>query len=345
MSPKRILVCAPQIPFVRGGAELQVEQLVRALRENGFETETVALPFQDYPHERLIRSASAWRLLDLDADVVITTKFPSYFVSHPNKITWLFHNYRGVYDLQGTPYSGYSRNRPDDLQLIEWVHKNDREFLQESKKLLTISVNVRNRLRKFLDLDAEVLYAPPPLKDRIRCDAYERFIFAAQRLDSYKRTDLLIRALALVQNDVRAVIAGTGPEEAKLHALAKEIGVEDRIDFVGKINDEQLIDYYAKCRLVFFAPFDEDYGLTTLEAFYARKPVVTANDSGGTLEFVEHQVNGWIAEPEPKSMATGIQQVLELAEKMGEAGYQKVKHLSWEKTISRFREIFRDLHL
>jgi glycosyltransferase involved in cell wall biosynthesis len=297
------------------------------------------------PKRILVCAPSAWRLVDLQADIVITTKFPSYFVSHPNKITWLFHNYRGVYDLHGTPYSGYSRNRPDDLQLIEWIHSNDKEFLEESKKLLTISANVRNRLRKFLDLDAEVLYAPSPLKERIHCDAYEPFVFAAQRLDSYKRTDLLIRSMALVQNDVRAVIAGTGPEEKKLHALAKETDVEGRIDFVGKINDEQLIDYYAKCRLVFFAPFDEDYGLTTLEAFHAHKPVVTANDSGGPLEFVEHQVNGWISEPEPKSLASGIQQVSEQAEKMGEAGFKKVENLSWKKTISRFKEIFQDLHL
>jgi glycosyltransferase involved in cell wall biosynthesis len=345
VSPKRILVCAPQIPFVRGGAEIQVEQLVRALRENGFETETIALPFQDYSHERLIRNASVWRLLDLDADVVIATKFPSYFVSHPNKITWLFHNYRGAYDLHGTPYGGYSRNRSDDLQLIEWIHKHDKQFLPESKKILTISANVRNRLRNFLDLDGEVLYAPSPLKDRLRCDGYEPFVFAAQRLDSFKRTDLLIRAMALVPGNFRAVIAGTGPDESKLHTLAKELGTDHRIDFVGKITDQQLLDYYSRCRLVFFAPFDEDYGLTTIEAFQAKKPVLTATDSGGPLEFVEHRINGWIAEPDPDSLATGIQEVMEQAEKLGEAGHQKVKNLSWEKTISRFKEIFRDLHL
>ena len=343
MSPKRILVCAPQIPFVRGGAEIQVEQLVRALREDGFETEIVAIPFHDYPHETLIRSASAWRLLDLQADVVIATKFPSYFISHPNKITWLFHNYRGAYDLHGTPYSGYSRNRPDDLQLIEWIHQHDEDFLLESKKLLTISANVRNRLRKFLDLDGEVLYAPSPLKERIVCESYEPFVFAAQRLDSYKRTDLLIRAMAHCQ--FRAVIAGSGPEEAKLHALAIELGIEDRIDFAGKIHDDQLLDYYSRCSLVYFAPFDEDYGLTTLEAFQAKKPVLTAVDSGGPLEFVDHQLNGWIADPEPQSIATGIQKTLEHAKTWGEAGYEKVKDLSWQNTISRFKEIFRDLHL
>jgi len=348
VSPKRILVCSPQVPFVHGGAELLTNLLIRALRDETYESELIALPFQDYPHETLIRNATLWRLLDLPADVVIATKFPSYYVSHPNKIVWLFHNYRAVYDLHGTPYSGYSRSRPDDFQLIEWIHKQDREYLLEAKKLLTISANVKTRLRKFLNLDAEVLYPPPPLKERLYCKDYEPFIFAAQRLDAYKRTDLLIHSMALSPGNFKAVIAGTGPEELNLHKLVKEKGLEKRVEFVGKISDEELLKYYARCRMVFFAPFDEDYGFTTLEAFQARKPVLTATDSGGPLEFVEHGLNGWIADPEPSSIAAGIQQIMEqseLASKMGDKGFEKVNPMSWAKTISRFREIFRDLHL
>ena len=50
-------------------------------------------------------------------------------------------------------------------------------------------------------------------------------------------------------------------------------------------------------------PFDEDYGLATLEAFLAAKPVVTARDSGGTLEFVRDGVNGFVVEPDPAAIA------------------------------------------
>jgi glycosyltransferase involved in cell wall biosynthesis len=45
---------------------------------------------------------------------------------------------------------------------------------------------------------------------------------------------------------------------------------------------------------VLFAPYQEDYGYVTLEAFLSRKPVITARDSGGTLEFVEDGVNGYV---------------------------------------------------
>ncbi len=353
MRGSRILVCAPQTPFVRGGSEVLVEQLVSSLRAQEYKTDVVSLPFQDWPHEALIRSASIWRMLDLDklylpADAVIATKFPSYYVQHPNKIVWLFHNYRQIYDLYDTPYGGYSRRRTDDLQASQWIAVNDREFLLESQKILAISENVRNRLRKYLDLDAEVLYPPPPMQDRFHCKDYEPFIFVAQRLDPYKRTDLLLQSVELVEGDFKVLIAGTGPDETRLRDFVCEKGMENRVQFLGRITDEELIDYYARCRMVYYAPFDEDYGFTTVEAFLSHKPVLTASDSGGALEFVEHKTNGWIASPLPGEMAAGIREIIEqpdYAGRLGEEGYRKVRNLSWASTMARFQQIFTELHL
>ena len=53
-------------------------------------------------------------------------------------------------------------------------------------------------------------------------------------------------------------------------------------------------------------PFDEDFGYVTLEAFLSRKPVITATDSGGPLEFVDDGVNGSIIAPQPESLADAI---------------------------------------
>ena len=73
--------------------------------------------------------------------------------------------------------------------------------------------------------------------------------------------------------------------------------------FTGAVNDEALLELYAGALGVIYAPFDEDYGYVTLEAFLARKPVITARDSGGTLEFVVDGVNGWICDPRPDAVA------------------------------------------
>src|SRR5437870_12636751 len=101
----RIAVCAPQVPFTRGGAEIFADDLVAELRERGHETDLVTVPFKWYPGERVLTQAFLWRLLDLDEaegrriDLVIATKFPSYCIRHPNKIAWVLHQFRQAYEL------------------------------------------------------------------------------------------------------------------------------------------------------------------------------------------------------------------------------------------------------
>lgn len=94
---KRIIICATQVPFVRGGAEYLVDGLRDALLAHGHTVDVVSLPFAWRPLERITQSALAWRLLDLTqvngvaVDQVICTKFPSYLVAHPHKVVWLVH--------------------------------------------------------------------------------------------------------------------------------------------------------------------------------------------------------------------------------------------------------------
>ena len=61
----RIVVCEAQVPFVHGGAEVHVRELVRELRARGYQAELVSVPFKWYPKEEILPHAAAWRLLDL----------------------------------------------------------------------------------------------------------------------------------------------------------------------------------------------------------------------------------------------------------------------------------------
>src|SRR3989304_150356 len=97
MGIRTVLICEAQVPFVRGGAEFHVRGLARQLERHGYRVELVSVPFKWYPKEEILAHAAAWRLLDLSEsnglpiDLVIGTKFPSYFARHPNKGTWLIH--------------------------------------------------------------------------------------------------------------------------------------------------------------------------------------------------------------------------------------------------------------
>src|SRR5262247_21471 len=113
MPARRVLVAATQVPFQRGGAEWHTRALHGQLRENGFQADVVQLPFQWDPREEVLRGALAWRLLDLTrvsgapVDLLIGTRFPSYVARHPNKVVWLFHQFRQAYDLHDAGLDGF----------------------------------------------------------------------------------------------------------------------------------------------------------------------------------------------------------------------------------------------
>ncbi|QQP98615.1 glycosyltransferase family 4 protein [Lysobacter enzymogenes] len=157
------------------------------------------------------------------------------------------------------------------------------------------------------------------------------YFFTASRLDGPKRIEMMVRAMASVRGEVPLVIAGTGPEEARLKELAKG---DPRIRFVGYVNDEALSRWYADARAVLYVPYDEDMGLITFEAMQAAKPVVTVRDAGGPTEFVEDGVNGFCVDPEPAALARALQALAdspELAQRMGQEGLRRVAAVSWDK--------------
>ncbi|HQQ79412.1 MAG TPA: glycosyltransferase family 4 protein [Thermoanaerobaculia bacterium] len=338
----RILVCNAQVPFASGGAERHADGLVRELLAAGHEAELVRLPFKWYPREEILTSALAWRLLDVSeadgrrVDLVIPMKFPSYLVRHENKVVWLIHQFRQAYDRFGTPESDFTAS-PADSRWRELIADADRTGLGEARKVFTNAKNTADRLARFNGIAAEALYHPPPLAGRYRCEASAGFALAAGRLDSWKRMDLAIGAAAA--GKFRLVIAGDGPDRARLEAIAKKSGADVR--FAGRVSDEELLSLYATCGAVLFPPADEDYGYIALEAFLSKKPVVTCTDSGGPLEFVVEGENGRVVAPDAAAIAEATTGLLADAKKSGEfggRGFERVRGISWSHAVRSLLE-------
>jgi glycosyltransferase involved in cell wall biosynthesis len=341
MTVQTVLVCEAQVPFVHGGAEMHVRQLVRELRLRGYLTELVSVPFKWYPKEEILPHAAAWRLLDLSesngrpVDLVIASKFPTYFARHPNKVAWLIHQYRAAYELCGTEYSDFAHTELD-VGLRETLMRLDTEMLGECRRVYTNARNTAARLAKFNGLPAEALYHPPQLAPRLVPGAYSDYVLSVGRIESVKRVDLIIKAMAHIDSGVRLVIAGDGTQRQNAEHTAELAGVADRITFLGSVGDDQLIGLYADALAVVYPPFDEDFGYVTLEAFLARKPVVTCSDSGGPNEFVVDGVNGRVCAPKPEELASAVNRLASDRSRtaaMGDAGYEIARRITWEGVI------------
>ncbi len=347
---KTVLICSVQAPFIVGGAEILVGELRNNLERRGFQVDVAHVPFKWYPASEIVRQALAWRLIDVTesngtkVDLVIPTKFPSYLVRHPRKVAWLFHQHREVYDLYGTPYCSF-RDTPEDNQVRDAIQTMDQTALSECRAVYTISRNVADRLAHFNKLLGIPLYPPPHHLGRYANAGYGDYLFYAGRLDRLKRLDLAIDAMRRVRSPARLKIAGSGPLAEELRKQVVGLGVEDRVEFLGFVSAEELVALYSRCRAAYYAPLNEDYGYVTVEAFLSRKPVVTTTDAGGPLEFVGEGETGVVTAPDPEAIAAGIDRLWDLSDSqlkaLGDAGYERVKDITWDAVIDQLTESIR----
>jgi glycosyltransferase involved in cell wall biosynthesis len=172
-----------------------------------------------------------------------------------------------------------------------------------------------------------------------RCDGYGDYLFGVSRLTPLKRFDLVLRALAEpIAAGIRCVIAGEGRELDALVRLRRQLDLEDRIEFLGRIDDATLLLHLARCRAVVFPAFNEDYGFVTVEAFSSGKAVLTCRDSGGPAELVRHGENGLVADPTAESMARAMRAVIDdrtTAIRLGEAGAADAAKMTWPNAVQK----------
>jgi glycosyltransferase involved in cell wall biosynthesis len=337
----RIAVCAPQVPFSRGGAEIFADTLVDELRAREHEAEVVTVPYKWYPGARVLTQALLWRLLDLEEadgrpiDVVIATKFPSYVVKHPRKLVWLLHQFRQAYELDRTELGQFGEE-PFDRAARRAIHRLDAATLGEARKVFATSQNVADRLERGVGIQAEVLPHPPQKLD-YRVEGYEDFVLSVGRLDLAKRIDLLLEAAAAGAGP-RLVVVGEGPDRGRLEALASRLGLDGRVTFAGRVDEEELARLYGRCLAVFYAPVDEDFGMVPYEAFLSEKPVVTTTDAGGPLEVVADRETGVVCEPTPAALAEALTWLAahpERAKEWGRLGKEAALRVTWDAAIER----------
>jgi glycosyltransferase involved in cell wall biosynthesis len=341
---RNILICTTQVPFTKGGAESHVEGLRCALIEAGYRAEIVALPFKWYPPAEIMRSAMAWRMLDLSAangqpvDLVIGMKFPAYLVAHERKVLWILHQHRSAYNLWGTAFDDLS-TYTDGVRVREWIKHCDERFIPEAKKVFANSKAVADRLKRYNNIESEPLYHPPPLADQLRTGELGDYFFCPSRLEPQKRQELLIEAAKYLRSPAKIVLAGGG-DVKHYEGLIKQNGVTDRVTMRGFVSDEEMLQLYAGALGVCYLPFDEDYGYVTLEGMLAAKPVVVASDSGGAAEIIEHEHNGLIVEPDPRAIAEALDRLHSdraWALQLGTRARDKISEmdLSWQRVVER----------
>lgn len=135
----------------------------------------------------------------------------------------------------------------------------------------------------------------------------EPLLLTVARLVPWKGIDHLIRALPAVP-EARLLIAGDGPDETRLRALAEAEGVSARVTFLGRVPRERLTLYFRAADYTVLYSGYEGLSHVALESLGAGTPVI-ASDRGGNPEVVAHGVNGLLVPyPQPDALAEALRQ-------------------------------------
>jgi glycosyltransferase involved in cell wall biosynthesis/GT2 family glycosyltransferase len=329
----KVAVLVAQAPSGHaGGAERLYEGLEKGLSQLGAIPTVLPVSADEPTFEQIIANYEACTRLDLSAfDAVISTKAPTFAVAHPNHVVYLVHTVRVFDDMFDTNFP-----LPNEtlLQQRAEIHRRDFESLSKAKARFAIGHEVARRLYALRGLQAGVLH-PPLATAGFQSSGNDGYFFLPGRLHPWKRVDLLIKAVKESTLPLRFFIAGTGEASSELEKLA---GNDERVKFLGRISDDDLLRYYASCLAVPFVPIREDYGYITLEAFASSKPVVTCRDSGEPCFFVKHKVNGLLCYPTVASVREELEWLWnnqEAAVKMGANGKKVTEAMSWKDTAAQ----------
>ncbi len=336
-----VIVTANIVPFMQGGAEIHIGGLVKNLRAAGVNVECVRFPFRFSPLADISQAMAFCESQNFNqpngirVDKVISLQFPAYGVQHDDQRIWVMHQHRAVYDL----YDQQAKNA-ELASLKQAITAFDNRVLARARQLFANSARVAGRIEQYNRLYARPLYHPPQNAAHFYCaEAYD-YIFCPSRLERLKRQDLLIEAARHLQSPVTILIAGDGGQFDYYQGLIDKYALNRRVRLTGRFDDSEKYALYARALAVFFAPYDEDYGYITLEAMLSGKPVITCKDSGGPLEFVEHERTGLVLDADPVQIAAhidGLYRDKVRARQMGAEGRQAyaAKRISWANVIEQ----------
>jgi glycosyltransferase involved in cell wall biosynthesis len=343
----RFILASTFVPFINGGARFIVEWLEAKLVEHGHEVERFYLPFVETPDD-LLRQVAALRLIDLSdaGDRLIAFRPPAHVLRHPHKILWFIHHIRAYYDLWDTEYG--AAPTPQNQALRAALHRIDTTTIGEARKVYTNSKIVADRLKTFNGIDATPLYPPLLGPDPFQAGRFGDEIVAVCRMEPHKRQHLLVDAMAYTRTGVRLRLCGRASGEGYAQTLQQAIaasGQASRIVLDNRwISDVEKAERLSSALAVAYLPHDEDsYGYPSLEAARAGKAVLTTTDSGGVLELIIDQVNGFVCPPDARAIAARFDELYldrERARQLGDANRARVRELKidWDHVISALCE-------
>lgn len=272
---------------------------VRTLTLNRF-------PFLRQDHRRALPFlAQAFARMHVDADLVMCSSsgWAHGLQTDGVKVVYCHTPARWLYQSDHYLRTSSRLTRATLEVLSPWLKGWDQNSARSATRYLANSTVVRDRIGEIYDIDATVV-SPPQTVDtegeqEAAVDVEPGYFLCVSRLLPYKNIDVVIAAVR-ARKGQRLIVVGSGPERARLEALATP-----EIRLLGSVREARLRWLYANCRGLVTAAY-EDYGLTPLEAAAFGKPTAALRWGGFLDTVAEGDTGVFFDEPEPGAVAVAL---------------------------------------
>ena len=177
----------------------------------------------------------------------------------------------------------------------------------------------------------------------------EKILLFVGRIEPLKGLELLIHATAQIDTcqPMRLLVVGGGlerdPEVERMRELARDLEITGLIEFVGRVDHEELPSYYNAADVCVVPSFYESFGLAALESMACGTPVV-ATRVGGLPTIVQHGRTGYLKSWRcPEAFAGSLEMILSnkrLQQSMGQAARRRAEGMSWDAVAARVAEVY-----
>jgi len=210
---------------------------------------------------------------DWAMSAAIKNKPHLWYVYSPTREIWDLYKY----------FRGKIKNSREKYLFDLWVffrrfvNKRDSKKVQ---KLVGISKNVQNRIKKYLNRESAVIY-PPTETSTYKNKKSKNYWLSVNRLIDHKRVDMQIKVFAKMPNE-KLIIVGSYEQSQHFQEYTKYIHNirPENVEIRSWISNEELINLYSECKGLITTSKDEDYGMAPLEAMASGKPAIAPNEGG-----------------------------------------------------------------
>ena len=199
----------------------------------------------------------------------------------------------------------------------------------------------------YFGVNSKLQVAHSPVRSRAQNSKIILFVGGLDKAHYFKGVDILLKAVQKLQiTNYKLQIVGDGDEREKYEKLAEELGIADKVQFLGKIDDKKLIICYSNCNIFVLPSINkvEAFGLVLLEAMAFAKPVIASRLPGVKSVFDDCKQGFFVNPGDINDLTKKINLLLsndDVAVKMGKLGQKLVKErYCWQDVAKRIEAVY-----